>query len=152
MTSKPRVGAWVGTWKNPTKCLWRREPDRRYNFFSSPPAHLCCHIYNWNIVACDVKHQYTAHPTDQTFYQFHDLDTELDIHGIKSGFQGAFATGVACPQGTCTIPDTWFRPFFIGDLVYASVVETSFPELAVSFFDFSFWLPLGTFYTLKCRL
>ena len=45
--------------KDPTKCLWRWESDRRYNFFFSPPAHLCRHIYNWNIVACDAKHQYT---------------------------------------------------------------------------------------------
>ena len=44
----------TGTFKNPTKCLWRWEPDRRYNFFFSPPAHLCRHIYEWNIVACDV--------------------------------------------------------------------------------------------------
>ena len=35
----PRDGVWTGTLKNPTKCLWRWEPDRRYNFFS-PPAHL----------------------------------------------------------------------------------------------------------------
>ena len=29
---------------------------------------------------------------------------------IISGFHGAFATGVACQQGTLTLPDTWFRP------------------------------------------
>ena len=29
---------------------------------------------------------------------------------IMSGFHGAFATGVACQQGTLTTPDTWFRP------------------------------------------
>ena len=29
-----------------------------------------------------------------------------------SGFHGAFATGVACQQGTLTLPDTWFRPPF----------------------------------------
>ena len=29
----------TGTLKNPTKCLWRWEPDRWYNFFS-PPAHI----------------------------------------------------------------------------------------------------------------
>ena len=39
-----RVGAWTGTLKNPTKCLWRWEPDRRSNFFS-PPAHLCAVTY-----------------------------------------------------------------------------------------------------------
>ena len=49
----------TGTLKNPTKCLWRWEPDRKYKFFFGPPAHLWHHIYmyDWNIVACDVKHQ-----------------------------------------------------------------------------------------------
>ena len=32
------------TLKNPAKCLWRWEADRRYNFFFSPPARLCSHI------------------------------------------------------------------------------------------------------------
>ena len=36
------VGAWTGTLKNPTKCLWRWEPGCRSNyFFFSPPVHLC---------------------------------------------------------------------------------------------------------------
>ena len=48
----------TGTLKNPAKCLSRWEPDRRYNFFN-PPAHLCRYMYDWNIVACDVKHQLT---------------------------------------------------------------------------------------------
>ena len=39
-----RVGAWTGTLKNPMKCLWRLEPDRRSNFFS-PSAHLCAVTY-----------------------------------------------------------------------------------------------------------
>ena len=51
-------------------------------------------------------------PTDQTFHQFHDLYTELDLHRIMSGFHGAFTTGVASQQGTLTLPDTWFRPPF----------------------------------------
>ena len=29
---------------------------------------------------------------------------------IMSGFHGVFATGVACQQGTITLPDTWIRP------------------------------------------
>ena len=33
---------------------------------------------------------------------------------IMSGFHGAFATGVACQQGTLTTPDTWFRPLLGG--------------------------------------
>ena len=37
-------GVLTGTLKNPTKCLWRWEPDRRSNFFI-PPAHLCAVTY-----------------------------------------------------------------------------------------------------------
>ena len=40
-----RVGVWTGTLKNPAKCLWRWEPDRRFNFFFSPPALLCAVTY-----------------------------------------------------------------------------------------------------------
>ena len=49
----------TGTLKNPAKCLWRWESDHRYNFFFSPPPHLCHHIYDWKTVACDVNHQST---------------------------------------------------------------------------------------------
>ena len=49
-------------------------------------------------------------PTDQTFHQFHEPYTELDLHRIISGFHGTFATDVASQQGTLTLPDTWFRP------------------------------------------
>ena len=52
----------TGTLKNPTKCIWRWEPDRRFNIFFSPPVHLCRWLYNWNIVTCEVKHQYTSSP------------------------------------------------------------------------------------------
>ena len=38
-----------GTLKNPTKCLWRLESDRRYYFLT------CRHIYDWNIVEWDVN-------------------------------------------------------------------------------------------------
>ena len=41
----------TGTLKDPTKCLWRWEP----NFFFSPPVHLCAVTYDWNIVDWDVK-------------------------------------------------------------------------------------------------
>ena len=47
----------TGTLQNPARCLWRWEPDRRYIFFFNPPAHLCRYIYDFNVVACDVKHQ-----------------------------------------------------------------------------------------------
>ena len=35
-----RVDSWTGTFKDPTKCLWHWEYDRRLNFFS-PHVHLC---------------------------------------------------------------------------------------------------------------
>ena len=61
-----------------------------------------------------------------------------------SGVHGAFATDVACQQGTLTLPDTWFRPPIEG-LACAPIVETRFLELAMSLLDFSPRIPLGTF-------
>ena len=86
---------------------------------------------------------YSDISTNQTFHQFHDLDTELDLHRITSGFRGAFATGVTYQQGTLNLQDT------LG-LAYAQIVETSFPELSVSFLDFSPWIPLGTLSFCSC--
>ena len=40
-----RVGARTGKLKDPSKCLWRLEPDCWSNFFFSPPAHLCAVTY-----------------------------------------------------------------------------------------------------------
>ena len=73
--------------------------------------------------------------TDYIFHQL-QLDTELDLHRITSNFNGAFATGVACKQGILTLQDTWIRLPLLG-LANAPVVKTNFPELAVSFPDFS---------------
>ena len=51
-------------------------------------------------------------------------------------FYGACATGVAYQQGALTLPYTWGLPHSWG-FAYAPIVETTFPELAVSFLDFS---------------
>ena len=52
----PPIGTWTDTLKNHSKCMWRREPDRRSNInLLSPPSHFFRHIYNWIIVAWDVK-------------------------------------------------------------------------------------------------
>ena len=51
-------------------------------------------------------------PTNQSFHQFHDLDTDFDLHRITSGFHGALATGMACQQGTLTPPDTLSYPIW----------------------------------------
>ena len=63
---------------------------------------------------------------------------------IMSSFHGVFATGMACQQGTLTLPDTWFRPTIVG-LACAPIVETRFLELAMSLLDFSPRIPLSTF-------
>ena len=68
------------------------------------------------------------------FHQFHDLDTKLDLYWITSGVLGAFTTGMACKQGTLTLPDTWYCPFF--GFAYAPIDGTSFLELAASFLNF----------------
>ena len=52
-------------------------------------------------------------------------------------------------QGTLIIPDTWFRRF--SGLPYAPIVETSFPERAVPFLDFSLCISLGTFSILLIK-
>ena len=92
--------------------------------------------------------------TDQTFHQFHDLYTELDLHRIMSGFHGAFATGVASQQGTLTLPDTWFRPPFWDLLMFQLLIRTChvFTRLFTSntpwyFLDFAFYLFISSIST-----
>ena len=52
------------------------------------------------------------HPNQSDIPQFHDLDTDLYLHRMSSGFYGAYATGVACQQGTLDLPDTCSRTAF----------------------------------------
>ena len=80
-------------------------------------------------------------PTYQTFNQFHDLYTELDIHRIMSGFHGAFATGVASQQGTLTLPDTWFRPPF-WDLLMLQLLRPNSSNLPCLYSTFHLEYPL----------
>ena len=79
--------------------------------------------------------------TDQTFHQFHDLYTELDLHRIMSGFHGAFATGVASQQGTLTLPDTWFRPSF-WDLLMLQLLRPNSSNLPCLYSTFHLEYPL----------
>ena len=65
---------------------------------------------------------YSDFPTDQTFDQWHDLDTELDLHCITIGFHRIFAKGMACQHGTVTLPNTWFRPPFWDLLMLQSLI------------------------------
>ena len=90
---------------------------------------------------------YSDLPTNQTFHQFHDLYTELDLHRIMSGFHGAFATGVASQQGTLTLPDTWFRPPF-WDLLMLQLLgpDSSNLPCLYSTFHLEYTLVLSRFY------
>ena len=48
----------------PTKCLWRWEPDRRSNFFFSPPAHLCAVTYMTEIsLIVTLNNQFNSNST-----------------------------------------------------------------------------------------
>ena len=91
-----------------------------------------------------------SYPTNQTFHQFHDLYTELDLYRIMSGFHGAFATGVASQQGTLTLPDTWFRPPF-WDLLMLQLLRPNSSNLPClySTFHLEYPLVLSRFYYLS---
>ena len=80
-------------------------------------------------------------PTEQTFHQFHDLYTELELHRIMSGFHGAFATGVARQQETLTLPDTWFRPPF-WDLLMLQLLRPNSSNLPCLYSTFHLEYPL----------
>ena len=60
---------------------------------------------------------------------------------IMSGFQGAFATGVACHQGTLTLPDTWFRPPF-WDLLMLQLLRPNSSNLPCLYSTFHLEYPL----------
>ena len=81
------------------------------------------------------------YPTNQIFHQFHDLDTDFDLHRITSGFHGAFATDVACQQGTLTLPDTWFRPPF-SDLLMLQLLRPNSSNLPCLYSTFHLEYPL----------
>ena len=59
------------------------------------------------------------------FTQVHDLDSKLDLYQITSGFHGAIATVVSCPQGTLA-PLEPISPLL--GLAYVLIVESSFPQ------------------------
>ena len=62
--------------------------DRRYNFFLSLPAHLCHHIHNWNIVAWDVKHQYTHSFLTKSAVKMETwLERAADMHSMWLGLK-----------------------------------------------------------------
>ena len=47
-----------------------------------------------------------------TLYQSVTCLTNSTLYWLMKGFHRTFATGVACWQGTLTLPDTWSRPIW----------------------------------------
>ena len=90
-------------------------------------------------------------PKDQTFHQFNNLYTEFDLHRTMSGFHGAFATGVACQQGTLTLLDTWFRPPFWDFLLLLLRPDSSNLSCLYSTFHLEYPLLLSRFCFVKKR-
>ena len=90
-----------------------------------------------DILTLDQLHYFQ---TDQNFQQFHDRETKLDLHRIKSGFNGAFATDVECQQGTLTLADTWFRPPF-GNLLMLQLLRPVLPNLPCLYSNFHLEYP-----------
>ena len=94
---------------------------------------------------------YTDFPTDQTFNQFHDPDTELDIHRITSGFHWAFVTGAGNAYPSGHLVPSLFGTWFVLFLLMLQSLRQVFPIL--SFLDISPWIPLVTFpFCLSSRL
>ena len=60
---------------------------------------------------------------------------------IMSGFHGTFATGVACQQGTLTLPDTWFRPL-LWDLLVLQLLRPDSSNLPCLYSTFHLEYPL----------
>ena len=65
---------------------------------------------------------------------FMTFETELDLHRITNGFHGALSNGAALQQGTLTLPDTLFDPFWNWLMLQ---LLTPVSELDMSFLDFS---------------
>ena len=86
------------------------------------------------------------------FFQFNDLDTDLDFHRIMNGFHGAFAIGMASHQGTLTLSGHLIPSPFLGlcwdssNLPYLySTFHLEYP-LVLSRFCFIRWKRLNCLY------
>ena len=84
-------------------------------------------------------------PTGKTFYQYYNLVTDSDHHQITNSLQWIICNVCGMPAGSAYPSGHLVPSPFLGlAYKYSNIVETIFPELAVSFSDFSSWMPLGT--------
>ena len=61
-----------------------------------------------------------------------DFVPNWTFYRILGGFHRAFATGMACRQGTLTLPDTWSRPF--GTCICSTCWDQSFFRICRYFY------------------
>ena len=91
---------------------------------------------------------YSDIQTNQTFPQFHDLDSDFDLHQITSGFHWAFERVWHASRENLH----FWTPGSVTLFAYAPIVETNIPELAVSFLNISTRISLATFSILHQTL
>ena len=91
------LGARTGTLKNPTKCLWRWEPDRRSNFFFSPPAHLCAVTYMTEISLIVTLNNQITHSLTHT--RVYNPKAEADQAFLVRGGGGGIISEESWAQG-----------------------------------------------------
>ena len=128
-----KQGYLVERLKSSFRKFYGRNGDQFSNMKS--PFHECLKPF-WSLANSDF-------PTDQTLHQFHDLDTELDLHRIMSGSKEHLQRVWHASWERLSFRTFGSVPFW--GLACAPIVETRFRKLAVSILDFSPWIPLGTF-------
>ena len=96
----------------------------------------------------NVKWYSVTWPYTMTTPYWSDFEPSSTFYRVLSGFHRTFATGVACRQGTLTLPDTWSRPF--GTCICSTCWDQSFSELVLIFSDYALRIFLGTFSILLC--
>ena len=93
---------------------------------------------------CQLSYSLFLFPVFPTLHRLNNR-TELDIHRIEK-FPWNICNGCGMPAGSA-YPSGHLIPSPILGLAspYAPIVEIRFLELAMSLFDFSSWIPFGTF-------
>ena len=100
----------------------------------------------WSLPLTNVKWHsdswpsYSYFQTDQNFQQFHDRETKLDLHRIKSGFNGAFANGYGMPAGNA-YPCGHLVPPPFGNLLMLQLLRPVLPNLPCLYSNFHLEYP-----------
>ena len=100
-----RVGARTGTLENPTKCLWRWEPDRRSYFFFSPHANLCAVTYMTEIsLIVTLNKQFNSTQIRRSTSVMNEFTYDTFTHSVRL-VSCVHMTKMKCKS---TVPSMWF--------------------------------------------